>query len=374
MDLLDIKDTDCNRLINNMNLFNKKFYYKEPDSIYEIISISLQEVKDINEFKQIIDVYRVLFPNTYIRIYTNKKYDQQEFINEYKNKKFMQIIEYDYILFGKKYINSLIKYEPLFNFEEGINIKFVYIPNPNNSKININGYNKFKESNTDFYFITTNNNYLSNSLYSYKDFSLTWCRINNFGIMSKIKFPCFIYNNYIEMLSNTLHIDDQFTVNNITQMYNEYLEIQKNNDVKDKYDEILLYVLINYITLLKINFSYYYLPYYSNILTFLKKNKCPKLKSIIKCILQNNYEEEKDTKENLDIAYQTFRNHDNKNYFKYVNNFIFFAKKQLENDTYEDFCLTKDFVTSILMTLYISLKPKKFIISDERTLYSFAIL
>jgi hypothetical protein len=374
MNLLNVIDSDCNILLRNNELFNKKLYFTEPNFGYEIISISLQEVKNITDFKSNIELYRKIFPTTYIRIYTNKEYDNETFINEYKDKEYMQIIKYNYSLFGKKYINNLIKYEPLFNFEESLNIIFVQILDPNTDKINISGYDKFKNNETKFYFVTSSSHYLSNNLYSLKDFSLTWCRINDYGIMTKLKFPCFIYSGYIKMLSNTINKDNEFTINDVTQMYYEYYKIYENNNIKDKYQELLLYVLINYISLANIDFSYYYIPNYTRLLLHLKNKKCNKIKFFLKNILKEDYNDKENTNNNYFKLFNILKKHKDKKYIKYVNNLIYFCVKQLEHDSYNEFCMTKDFPESIVRTLYISLIPKDYVISDQKTLYSFDAL
>ena len=364
MNLLEINDTDCNILLQNKDLFNKKNYFEEPNSAYKIISISLQEVNNIDEFKNIIDTYLAIFSDTYIRIYTNKECKNTSidtFIEEFKNKKYIQIVEYEYILLGKQYINHLIKYEPLFNFEEVTNINFVQILDPNTQKINVKGYEKFIESDTNFYFSTSNSNYLNKNLYSFKDFSPTWCRINPYGIMSKVKFPCYIYNNFVKMLSNTINKDNQFTINDVTQMYYEYFEIYKNNEIKGKYEEIMLYVLMNYISLFKINYSYYFIPNFTSFLTHLKNNKCSNMKTILKNILKKDYDENKNIKNNYYKLFNELKSYKNKNFFNYSNNLMVFVKLQFENDMLKEFCMNEDYAKSILIPLYISFKPKDFI-------------
>ena len=374
MNLLEIEDKDCNILLQNKELFNKKYYFTEPNNGYEILSFSLQEVKSIDDFKKNIENYIILFPNTYIRIYTNKEYNNDKFIDEYKNKPFMQIIEYEYILLGKQYINKLIKYEPLFNFEELTNVTFVQIIDPNTNKINITGYEKFKSSDTNFYFITSNNNYLNKNLYSFKNFSLTWCRINSYGIMSKFKFPCYIYNNYIKMLSNTINKDDQFTVNDITQAYYEYFEIYKNNNINNKYEEILLFVLMNYISLFNINYSYYFVPNFTNFMKHLVDNKCSKMKSILKNIVKNDYNNDKNVKENYNIIFNELKSYKNKHYYHYSNNLMIFVKNQIIHDMLKEYCMNSDYAYSVLIPLYICFKPDNFVLSDDRTLKTFNIL
>ncbi len=375
MNLIDIEDTKCNFLLNNKDLFNKKYYFEEPNKTYSILSISLQEVDNIDVFKKNIETYKNVFPNFYIRIYTNKEYDNKLFIDEYKNKEYIQIIEYEYVLFGKKYINNLIKYEPLFNFEQVINVNFVYVIDPNSTYINKNICDVFLLNESSFYFATSNSAFLNKHLYGFKDLSQTWCRIYKYGIMSKIKLPCYIYNDYLCMLSNLLNKNDanqnQFKTNSVMEFYDNLYEIYQKNKIKEKYEDILLFVVMNYLSTFNINFSYSYTINFSYLLYYMKNKQTKYFKNAMKFILKKDYNDKKNVNDNYSMLYNVVKNQQDKNYGNYVYSFIIFIKQQVENDFLNDYGLNYDFARAVIMPLYIGLKSREFVNRDDRILYTY---
>lgn len=459
-DYINNKNDKSYMFLSNNNLFIKKKLYIEPTNPYGIISITLFQLEKsyknndnyYNGLKNIIHDFKKYFPTMYIRLYIDEtvlspKFKNNKtneyiknkwipFINQIKKLDFVQIIIFDYKLFQRYYVKNniskysfgheglfgtILRFEPLFNFEENKNLRIVYVTDIDLGKTfftkRYEGYKKFLLSNSEFYFKCLSSSYLNPRFYVLKDYTTTWCRITASMIISKIKLPCQLYTDFIKILANKINIPrdptyQPFTESKLMILYSEQIDRFLQSDVRREktagyktiieygIDELLMTIVLEWLVQSNKKLAYYYIPEFSRVLwnysnkyidlntqiqthkssTFICTNN---FKFICTYILGKYYNNNISLKKNYKYIDEIFYKEENissintSDLYKYcTNKFLLLCKKMLETNTYAKYGFNKDEVEAILRIIYLSpkIEPILYIKNDDRIYYTFKLI
>lgn len=302
---------------------------------------------------------------------------------------------------------TLIRFEPLFNFKENKNINIVYVSDIDLGKgfftKRYEGFKKFKRSSCDFYFKCASSMYVKPRFYVLKDSINTWCRITASMIVSKIKLPSVLYTDFIKTLCNRLNNKNIYSPSKLMKMYDKQIDLFLSNEAEKSktagydtiveygIDELFMTSVLGWIVESKVKFAYYYNIEFSRVLwnyyNGFKKGEKDKIennfKYILSKILGKYYNNKKNVDDNYDVIDKLFYYFENKvdykkdEKFNYcVNNFILLCKELLQNNTFENYGLTKDDCEAILRIIYISqdIEPIDYKQADDRIYYTFKLL
>ncbi|AYV80088.1 MAG: putative orfan [Gaeavirus sp.] len=431
----------CNDDLMLSNLFIKNKYYREPDKDYDIVSVTLFQLEIsyknndsyYNGLSALVDNFKKLFPsNTFLRLYIDEtvlkpnfktdktnsyiKYKWIPLITKIKNISYVQIIEYDYLLFKHKYssvefgheglFGTLLRFEPLFNLSENSKIRNVLILDIDlklqHYEKRVQGYNTFLKSDNKFYFKCDSSSYLNLRFYCLKDITNTWLRITASTIGCKIKLPCQLYTDFLKTISNKLN-NKIYPNTKLMNIYSSYLDrftaqiveneksVSYDSIAKYGIDELLMTVILDYIIQENIKFSYAYYPSFARTLwnynnRFIKKQVSTKnMEYVLSSIMKDRYQKHKSIHTNYNVIDKIFyeQQHnignqetpETKIFKEYATNFIILAETLLKSNTYKNYGLDKDELEAILRIPYISPDFKKiYKESDDRIFYTFKLI
>jgi hypothetical protein len=312
-----------------------KKFYTEPSNEYNIFSTVIfrtyesghrQSLYYYNKLLSLIEHFNVMFPTFYLRIYydksivTHKNVDNEEhkkenveywrpLIKELKNEKKIQLIRFDcddYKTENKSFhrgtFGTLIRFIPIFDYDENKNIKFVFIYDVDidyftqtTAKYSI----KFvKKNNLNFFFRTNHCLFSDSNHYSlYNDLKNTWLRMYANIIVDNIKLPKIIFNNFFKMID-----DKQYDVY-LSRFINYNIIKKKSSEQIFSYgiDEILCMYILDYIIENNIKSGYFtsnnvYRPIQKYVFRnehFKNTSKNNIYKEILQNLLMDEYDETK---------------------------------------------------------------------------------
>jgi len=213
-----------------------KFYkeFKEPIENYNIISCSIFRLIDnyknenmyTNGLNLLINKFQTLFPNFYLRIYYDKSVLDYTTQNKIKNTKELyqplfdklrrnpkvQMIKYEMPQFifdeyhHKGLVGTITRLYPLFNTEYNKNINTILIADVDMYQFELDNYlinyNKWIKSGVDFCYRTRNCYDLQDRFQILTKYFNIKFPIMAGTILSKMKFPIEIFDNFFECLLN----------------------------------------------------------------------------------------------------------------------------------------------------------------------------
>ncbi len=334
-------------------------YYKEfiePNDKYNIISCSVFRLIDNykNEYmyttglNRLLNQFELKFPNYYLRIYydnsvldyhtQNKKKNtykiwQPLFDNLRKNPK-VQMVRYEMQQFKldkihhKGLIGTIIRLHPLFDTEENKNIKNIMVFDIDIEQYeiedNVTNYNKMLKANVDFFYRTRNCYDLQDRFQILTKYFNIKFPIMAGTIMSKIKFPIKIFDNFFECLLNKNDKDCEYYKAFDDFSYGKHhSQFSKKNEFKYGVDETLTMLIKEYLYKNKIKHLIYVTtdlskPFYNIYIAYDTKIISEiQFKNILKFILSDNFDDKLSVKEN-------YTKIDNVVFFKKENNKLSF--------------------------------------------------
>ena len=393
-----------------MNIILKK-QYNEPFKSYDVMVVVIfclensYKKQDIyyNGLNDMINNISKIFPNMFFRIYydssiitpQHKNNELNRFIinkwnplfDKLKNNKQIQLVKYEYPefkinnLYHEQLFGSVIRFLPLFNFEEEISKNVIIMDIDNigilhKTKLE---FDEFLKSNSQFFFkhssCSSRNIQLSKINKQYMNFIIPFA----WDIFSKVKFDKNIFIDFINQIKN---INKKINDNIYNLLNTFYKSIQAGNyqeghklDVSSKFpygiDEILTLYLFNYYIKNKIHYSFseitnmgfflYDLSLRSHELS--DYNDDDDMKYMMKRIMNKYYDNNKSLSENYiiyDYIVNKIENRKNINnntiklYKIFCKNEIKFANEILKNKRYHIYHINYQFVKCISQVKAIS--------------------
>lgn len=395
-----------------MNDIQLEKYYIPPKEKYNLISVSIfrlnisykNTASYYNGLKTLASLLPKYFPGFYLRVHFDnsiiKMEHQSQKINEEVKNHWIPLIEYlktlNYVQLIKYYhpffstneglyhdglFGTFVRFIPLFNYKTN-NTNIVYISDVDVNEMVLKSmseqYKLFEQSESQFHFRTRycylvrNRFYEAEILLKGEDRLNLWHRVLAGTIISKIKFPQHLLNDFLDCMTNDknencyyirLFLDVDFA----DYESSEKKELKKMTKFIYGIDEYFLNVKIfTYIVNNKIPFSYasnsdLTTPFYNLMSRDKNKKDVSHIKYILKSILGKYYDENKNIEQNYDffdkISYRIIKKHGKINQREkekmQTHEYIYdqamqFAKKMSENNEYDKYSLTKEEIKCIL--------------------------
>ena len=352
-------------------------YYNEPNTNYKVISCVLFRLKEnyksskiyYDGLKNLINALDTVFSDYYFRLYYDSSIITPEhteniinneikklwlpLLNDLKKRKKVQLIYYECEKFKKGIYHdglfgTLLRFIPLFDYEENNNIDEVIITDIDMTGaiiINIKKTLLFMRNNKSKFHFRSHSCYTSLprfDMFDDEEIKMFPYPMLAGQIISQIKFPSYIFENYLKCMSNKETNECSFISKFIeSQRDTKYnpMKVNIDNDFVYGIDELFLAKYIApYIREHKIIYSctLSLTTEYSIYNWFLRNDKLKdkKYTEILKQFLGKYYDSSKSNVENYDILdKKIYVDYDN----EFINNIISVFQSLEKNNKYSDY-------------------------------------